>query len=272
MTIVLNEHEWARDMIDSGSLGKKPFETLCRVARYYYDENYSKRNIRRMLETFLLKCDPTASITKWSDAIDYAVSRASKTKAINIQYIGISDSELKVIQSISGKQLQRLAFTLLALSKYWDSVNPNGDHWVNAQDSDIMKMANINTSIKRQSQMYHTLCEMGLIQFSKKVDNTNVRVLFGDSGTCTLKITDFRNIGYQYIMHTGSDDYIQCQNCGVVVKRTGTGASGAPRVGRPQKYCKDCASEIRIRQSVNSVMKRRSNSSACRSDVSVYDG
>lgn len=250
MTIVLNEHEWAENMINSCSLGVKPYETFCRVAKYYIDKNYSKKKVRKMLDTFLLQCEPTASLPKWSDTLDYAVNRASKYDAIMVNYIGISETELKTINSLDGTQLRRLAFTLLCLAKYWDIVNPNGDHWVNSKDTEIMRMANINTSIKRQSLMYHTLNELGLIRFSKKVDNTNVRVCFIDNGNVELKISDFRNLGYQYLKYTG-EQYFECENCGLTVKTSDKSA------GRKQKYCAGCAAEIKIQQSINSVMRGR---------------
>lgn len=178
MSIVLNEHEWAEDALRSSSIGLKPFETLNRIARYYLDNDYPKQDVKRHLELFLLKCDPNISIPKWSKTIDYAIKRAVKYKAIKIDYIEISQPEIDIINSLSGKQIKRLAFTLLCLSKYWDIVNPQCDHWVNNKDNEIMRMANINTSIKRQSQMYYELNSLGLIRFSKKIDNTNVRVEF----------------------------------------------------------------------------------------------
>ena len=46
MSLVLNEYEWAEKMIDSHSLGKKPIETLNRVAKYYFENQYSKREVR----------------------------------------------------------------------------------------------------------------------------------------------------------------------------------------------------------------------------------
>ena len=70
MTIVLNEHEWAEEMITSRSLGKKPYETLCRVARYYLDNGIPKKEVRRMLDTFLIQCDPTASLPRWANSLD----------------------------------------------------------------------------------------------------------------------------------------------------------------------------------------------------------
>lgn len=252
--IVLNENDWAYDMIQSRSLGKKPYETLCRVANYYKEvEGCNKNETRRMVEQFIIQCNPGASIPKWSDTIDYAVAHALKYQSIAIDSIIITKPEIDIINSVSGKQARRLAFTLLCLAKYWDIVNPESNHWVNSKDSDIMRMANINTSIKRQSLLYHTLNEMGLIQFSKKVDNTNIRVLFMSDGDPEIVITDLRNLGYQYLMYCG-EEYFSCSNCGITTKIKRDG------VGRKPKYCPECANKIKIQQSVNSVIRKRRSS------------
>ena len=249
--IVLNEIDWARDALQSNSLGSKPYETLCRVAKYYVHDGYTKQKIRKKLEDFLLRCDPKASIPKWSNTIDYAIKYAMKHPAVEIDGVQITNNEIKKISALSGKQIRRLAFTLLCLAKYYDIVNPNGDHWVNSEDNEIMRMANISTSIRRQSEMFHQLWKLGLIQFAKKVDNTNVRVLFvDDSDDVAMTITDFRNLGYQYLMYQG-DPFFVCENCGIVTKIKN------PDVGRKQKYCPSCAKEIQLQQIMNSVMRKR---------------
>ena len=254
MAIVLNEREWAEEMITSRTLGKKPFETLRRVARYYLDNGIQKREVRRMLEQFLLQCDPAASLTKWSDLLDAALSVAAKHEAIHIEGIDITKPEMEKINNLGGRQIQRLAFTLLCLAKYWNIVTKKTDGWVNSKDNDIMKMANIYTSIKRQSLMYHTLNEAGLIQFSRKVDNTSVRVCFLEPGDVVLHITDFRNLGYQYLMYAGEPFFV-CANCGIttkIEKRTNRGPK--------QKYCRECAMQVQIQQKVNYTMRCRSQS------------
>ena len=251
MTIVLNENDWAEEMITSRSLGKKPFETLCRVARYYLDNNIPKREVRGMLDSFLIQCEPTASLPKWSGALDSALSWAMKRESINLEYIEITKPEMAKIDALAGKQLRRLAFTLLCLSKYWNIVSGRNDGWVNSKDSDIMRMANINTSIKRQSLMFHNLNEAGMIQFSRKVDNTSVKVCFAEDGETAVRITDFRNLGYQYIRYHGGP-YFECENCGIITRIEKTSVRG-PK----QKYCKECAAQIAIRQNIRSVMKSR---------------
>ena len=137
-TIVLNEHEWAKEQIDNKSLGSKPYETFCRVAKYYLDNGATKREARRQLDSFLLMCEPTASLPKWSETLDFAVKRAAKYDAIDIDCIEITKPEIDKIDSLNGKQLRRLAFALLCLAKYWDIVNVHGDHWVNSKDCEII--------------------------------------------------------------------------------------------------------------------------------------
>lgn len=248
MSIVLDEHKWTEQMIEQRSLGKKPFETLTRVARYYLDHGEPKKAVRRMLDTFLIQCDPTVSLPKWADALDGAVNLAQKYDAINVGSIHVTMGEITQIKALPGKQLQRLAFTLLCLAKYCDIISTSKDHWVNNKNSEIMQLANINTSIKRQSAMYHTLNELGMIRFSKKVDNTNVRVCFMEDGDTAIAIKDFRNLGYQYLKYLG-EPYFECASCGIVTKYND------PSNPRKQKYCRACASEIALKQRVDSVMR-----------------
>ena len=253
MGIVLNEHDYAENALKTKALGKKPSETLCRVARYFIDETscaYNKNDIRKKLDYFLLQCDPVASIPKWSKMLDYATDWAFKHKAIQIDTIQITKPEINKINSLEGKQVRRLAFTLLCLAKYWNIVNNQNDCWVNNKDNEIMSFANINTSIRRQCAMYTSLRDAGLIQFSKKIDNTNVRVCFIEDGEIAITITDLRNLGYQYLMYCG-EPYFECSNCGITVKIS------EPTKGRKQKYCKECAVEISTQQRVNSIMRRR---------------
>lgn len=248
MSIVLNENEWAEEMIKSRDLGKKPSETLRRVARFYLDKGFPPANVRKKMELFLIQCDPVASLPKWSDIIDYALKKAKEYEAIDIKHLYITDKEMKTIDNLDGKQLRRLAFTLLCLAKYWHEVQPNSDYWVNNKDTEIMSMANVNTSLKRQGTMYWTLNNLGLVQFSKKVDNTNIRVCYVQDGEPVMDIHDFRNLGYQYLMYHG-EPYFTCQHCGIVTKLNN------PKIGRKQVYCKKCAAEIAVQQRVNSAMK-----------------
>lgn len=250
MSIVLNEYEWAERMISNHDLGKKPVETLSRVAKYYYGNGYSKREIRKLLDTFLVQCDPQASLVHWSEMLDRITKSVNRYPIIRMDGVIVTDKELESIETLEGKQIRRLAFTLLCVAKYWDVVSASNNHWVNSSDKEIMQMANINTSIKRQSAMFATLRSAGLIRFSKKIDNLNVQVLFVEHGEAAIYIQDFRNLGYQYLKRYGGS-YFECVNCGLTVKIR------EPSKGRRQKYCSSCAVELHTKQKVDSVMRRR---------------
>ena len=247
MSIVLNEKEWVLEKLEQPSLGKKPSETLSRIVKYYSSEGFSKTETRKKLETFLLQSDSTVSIPKWTKSIERVIKLSFGEPLINIDYISITESELSIISGLKGEQLKRLAFTLLCLAKYQKLVNPINDYWVNTKESEIMKLSNISTSLKRRCLMFKELQDLGLIQFSKRVDNTNVRVCFADDGSPMLKISDFRNLGYQYMMYRGKP-YFVCANCGITSKYAN------PNIGRKQRYCKKCSSEIAIRQRIDSAM------------------
>lgn len=250
MSIVLNEYEWAERMISNHDLGKRPVETLNRVAKYYLATGYSKREVRRMLDTFLVQCDPSASLPSWSDMLDKIAKNVDKYPIIRMDGIDVTAKELEAIEKLEGKQIRRLAFTLLCVAKYWDTVSERNDHWVNTSDREIMQMANISTSIKRQSAMFAELKDAGMVRFSKKIDNLNVKVAFMEDGETSLHIQDFRNLGYQYLKYYGAP-YFECENCGLTVKIQ------EPARGRRQKYCPSCAVEVGVRQRVNWVMRER---------------
>ena len=250
MSLILNEREWAEDMISRHELGKNPTQTLRKVASYYYESKYSRKEIRRMLETFLVSCDPTASLVKWADSLDRIVKNVDKHKLIQVEGVDVTVPEMLIIQDLPGKQLQRLAFTVLCVSKYWDAVSKDNRHWLNTSDKEVIAMANISTSTKRQSLLFGQLIERKLIKQAKKVDNLNVQILFGTPGDVAIHITDFRNLGYQYLRFCGGGFY-ECENCGLVVRIPKQAA------GPKHKYCPDCAVTVHTKQKVDSVMRTR---------------
>lgn len=239
MSIVLNEREFAEGALETCSIGQKPLETLGRIARYYAADGYKRGEICSLLEEFLLKCDPGINVVKWQNAIEKQAKMACKADLIEIDSIPITQSELDVCDSLNGKQVRRLMFTLICLAKFSNAVNEKNSDWVNRQDREIFKMANVVTPVKRQSLMLNDLRELGLVRFSRKVDNVNINVLCIDSdGDAALHISDFRNLGYQYMQYCG-EPYFECEACGLVIKRT----------NNRQRYCRDCGAEINRQKS-----------------------
>lgn len=265
MAIVLNEYEWADRMIHKKNLGNKPGETLSRVARYYFENGYSKREVRKLLDQFLVQCNPDASLVQWSSSLDKIVKSAAKRPLIQIDEIVITQTELDKIGEIESKQLRRVAFAMLCVAKYWNAVSPDNNNWLNTSDKEIFQMANVIRPGKNKDLMYGDLLSRGFIRSSKKIDNLNVQVLFLDEADspAAIRITDFRNLGYQYMRYYG-EPYFQCEACGITVRERSYSHKKCLRrdgrardAGRKHKYCPECAAEIYIKQTVSSVMKQR---------------
>lgn len=192
---------------------------------------------------------------EWENMIDRAIKLTKRYPLLIIDAIPITVPEMEKIDSIQGRQLRRLAFTLLCIAKFKNASSTEENMWVNTPDNEIMKMANINTSISRQCMLFSELRDMGMIRFSKCVDNTSVEVLFQEPGDIAMQVSDFRNLGYQYLKYHG-EQYFVCSECGLTEK------DNSSVRGRKKKYCKSCAAKIHMRQKVNSVMKKRNDVNA----------
>lgn len=239
MSIVMNELAWAEDVLSGKDLGRRPTETFGRLAKYYIHNNYSRAETKQKLGEFLLKCDPCASKVLWDSGFEKAIKYAISTPPVCLEKIDITRSELEVISQIKSKQVRRLAFTLLCVAKYNNAVSPKNDFWVSTPEREIMQMANISTSIERQCLMYGQLRDLGMIRFSKRIDNLSVQVLFADTGTVALSVSDFRNLGYQYQRFYG-EEFFTCTRCGLIEKYNNTVK------GRNIKYCAECAKKVKI--------------------------
>jgi len=229
--IILDEKAYVEDALKNLSLGVKPTETLGRVARYYYSQGYSKKEIGGLLEDFMIKCDPTINIVKWQNTIDMVVKSADKYKLIDISGVVITESEMDAIKRVEGKLLQRLMFTMLCLAKYGNARSETNNNWINRRDKDIFSLANIAVASKRQSLMINDLWNLEYIGYSRVIDNVNMNVkIVDDDSPTVMVIHDFRNLGYQYMRYCG-EPCVECQCCGKVEKMSHS----------KQKYCKECA-------------------------------
>jgi hypothetical protein len=238
LSIILDEKSYVEDLLRSPKLGRHPGETLGLVAKYYRSNGYKSREIESLLEEYMIKSDPDINITKRQSLVDRAVRSSSKYGLVSISGINITIAEVEKILCLQTQNLQRLMFSLLCVAKYCNAVNPKNNNWVNKTDKEVFGLAGIKCMIRRQSYMLNDLWELGYIGFSKVVDNININVnIVDDEGEVAMVITDYRNLGNQFMRYIG-EPYIECSCCGAIVKRN----------SNVQKYCQDCAAEVNVKK------------------------
>ena len=226
MRLLLDEVAEAERIIEADTPNVKPAEGLVLLARYYRQiKEFTPKETKKALADWV-KGNGTDD---WSDFIDKIVANAKKYPLLQVREIIVTQSEMDKIQSLKKKNQQKLAFVLLVLAKYGNAKSSKNNSWVLTQHYKVFQLARV-VGDSRWSTM-RELKEAGLIEFAHKVDNINVRVTFIDEKSKpVMKITDLRELGYRYLKYTG-EDFIECQECGVLVRKTCIN----------KKYCKDCA-------------------------------
>lgn len=207
-----------------------------------------QKEVLEKIEDYLRQF-PFLVLPKWQRTIDKIVAKAKGKGLIEIEYVGITEKELAEIAKLRKESLKKLAFTLLCIAKYFNTIRPENNSWVNTPDKDVFRMADIRTlDCKRQQQLIRELYLLGLIGYSKVVDNVNLQVLFVDAETePVLHIYQFDDLGYQYLEYVGDPSIVHCKCCGKLIKKA----------SKRLDYCPDCAQDARRASTQKAVQKHR---------------
>lgn len=232
MAIILNEYRYALEILEKHLVGSKPSETLSILARYYrHKENKKDREIFQLLDMHMKNFSPNYNSVKWSITIDNQVKKSKKYPLIEIDFIPVTKSEIGTINNLKTIRMKRLAFTILVCAKFSNLRNTKNNNWVNLEGKELFKLAHIGITTAEQCNMIHELNRLGLVSFSQKVDNTNLRVEFiNDDSDIVIQITDMRELGYTYLKYIG-DNIVECERCGRLINPRGT----------KRKYCTECS-------------------------------
>ena len=233
--IVLNERVFAESCIENGLNGNKPFFVLFILSKYYCHQcGMDKKAIADELKKYLDNYYPRHEIDKynWTDTIEKLAASAGKYPLLEISGVKITQSEMTVIERIHDKVLERLCFTMLCLAKLNNLKNPNNNGWVNTDSKEIFRLARISCSTTEREIRIGKLWKLGLVDFARRNDNLNCRITFVGDDEEVLFISDFRELGYEYLLYKGQN-FIRCAECGVLTRGNKAGT---------KKYCKDCAS------------------------------
>lgn len=244
--IILHEAMWVENKLAEPTLGKKPIETLSHIAKYYLWRGYSKKDTVDLLGQYVLRCDPDASMVKWSGTLEYIAENADKYPMADVDAIDITRAEMQRIEHLDEVMLNRLMFTLLCLAKLRNAIHHTNSGWVNNKPNDVFALANIKTTPMRQALMINDLWNYGYLGYSKAVDNLNVQVkIIDNESPVVLRVDDFRNLGNQYRRFKG-EPFFACEECGLVIRKHTNN----------QRYCKGCAVDVHRMKMAGSYSKK----------------
>lgn len=252
MSVVLNETKEAERIIESGEVGSKPTATLFLLAKYYRQKkNMNKEKTANELNSFMLHYYKNYNSALWEEIIEDISKKAIKYSLREIDYIEISYKEIETINMVSRLHHRKLLFTMLCYAKLYNKISENNNGWINTDIKEIYRVSRV--TVKHREDKFLILNDLerdGMISFSKKNDNLNIRVNFVDSGSdddIALVVGDFRELGYEYLNYIGDGKFIRCTECGRLVRKT----------NNRHKYCNHCYKKIHIQMTNESQKLKR---------------
>ena len=256
----MKESEAVQEIINRQSVSENTYADLILLIKYFYSQ--AKRSNKRLktkevileLQEYLkLQCDNYQSVD-WYNRLEKMIKKYKNTPLYDVDSIPITDSELTTIKSIKNKKLEKIAFVSLVLAKYYNLKNEKNNGYVNVEYSVIFGLARVTATIMyEQPSLLHELKEMNLVQTANRIDNPNFRVLFiDDNSPVVLRITDLRELGYQYLIYRDKkgSSYIKCERCGVLLRKKNNATKYCPacRGYQPIQFktltCVDCGKEF----------------------------
>lgn len=239
MPVVLNETKQAEYIIEKGEVGIKPTSTLFLLGKYYRQkENLDKEQTVNKLNEFMVTNYKNYNPALWEEAIEDIAKKANKYPLREIDFIGITQSELDKIAELYNTKYEKLLFTMLCYAKLYNTISENNNGWINTDIQEIYKVARVTVKYRKDKFLFlNDIERTGLISFSNKNDNLNLKINFFDmDGESVLDINDFRELGYEYLNYIGEGNFIRCSECNRLIRKT----------GKRDKYCSECKKEKQL--------------------------
>ena len=162
------------------------------------------------------------------------ISSAKKYKFRSVAPVKITQTEIDKIVGLNDIRKEKIAFTLLAVAKYYNNVSSDNNNRMYISMSDLFKLARVSIPCKERAGYLNFAYQEGILVEHTFV-GTNLKVvgIVDDSSDAVLELgeDDYKELAYAYLNYKNGG-YKHCKNCGKLFKMH----KNAP--GR--LYCKDC--------------------------------
>lgn len=246
--VILRESDLLKSIFEDGEMINKPINTIRILAKHYLSKENVEETIIR-ISKLMQETYTGYKPSKWRGIIEQSVKSVHKTnniKIIDINSIEIYESEWDNIIALEDRQLEKLAFILLAYQKINEIKNPDSNGWINNNLTDIFTEAKLSSGLnyKDKKLLLNKLYKLKYIKQKNTVDATSIQINFRDiekKNKVKFTINNFNQVMTYFYEMRDKIVYTECEKCNKrIIKKNN-------RV----KYCIRCAKQVNIEKTIN---------------------
>ena len=199
---------------------------------YYYCVKLRKTGIEKPLIEYIEKAAPdiyNENPNKWNEIAESISRHVGGVKLSNVNYIPITENELKVIDSLDNRESKRLLFTMLVVAKWQNGRRTNNNNWLcldrdynkkigASRYSYIFKLAHVKDSLAERAIRIGELTDCGFLEAKEKIDSLDLRVTFAECNEESkevMQVKDLSQLGLLYRYEIEKDCSVsKCEDCG----------------------------------------------------------
>lgn len=251
--IVLNEEKEAQKILNNNS-GFIKLGDLVLLAKYFNKHDYP---IKDSLKKYINDRTDQYNQVVYDDYIEKAMEQTETFKLRDNNKVHITQNELDTILSIEDFKVQRVAFTMLMVSRYY-RVNPSRIIQDDIPDdinlffknsiSDLFKLSKVTYSVSENMRITRELKVLGLVDWYA---GGSAEILFEDKVGKPIKYFTPNESMVYYLYQFHNCRVVECERCGTWIKLS--------KKANNTKYCQDCSIQIDREKAVARMRKLRKN-------------
>jgi hypothetical protein len=250
LQIVTNEVKMAEQILN-GTYSKKlsKGKIVFLLAKYYI--HHLCKELDSVAELLHAYMKSVTDVYVWEMNDDYirkTIISASKHNLIKVDSIVIYESEIEQIRKAKNLNHEKVLFSYLVYAKVKYQIKEDTSGWVNNTSKDVFHSVGVNYTLRKRDMVSNELIKGGYLIPSKTVSNNSVQVAYlALTGKEFYRVVNFEQLGEQYEMMVGVGEFIECEVCSKLARKT----------GRNIKYCKPCSSYVEAENTRLRVKKHR---------------
>lgn len=248
--MILHEKKYAKNVLLGKIKLSNIYQIVSLLSRYNYHEvKMTDEQSYSFIVQWLQVHNLIYSEYKYSSLIQDCVRKAKKYPFYDIDYIGVTDSELEQIKALNDIRQEKIMFVLLCVAKFQAIAYGFKDNFVTIKIPELFKMARVSVPADEREHILYRLKQSGYIGFPQKVDSQGLFVLIASEGDATLKLNelDCEELAYAYMRAKAPDKINRCKECHRLIKKTSSGVCSQCS-GRMHDsiICVDCGTKVEV--------------------------